>query len=173
MPKTREQKKEIFAQAKSNTRGAKALVFVGYHGLSVPKLQELRRELCEQDVAFQVIKKTIIKKVLDEAGINVDVKNLGQGLAVAYAMSDEVSAPKILAKFAKENESLHIYGGVLEQKFVDKNLVIELSKLLSKPELYAKLVGSINSPISGFVNTMAGVMRGFVRVLDGVRNAKS
>ncbi len=172
MPKTREQKKEIYQKAKLSVDNAKSLVFVGYHGLCVPKIQELRRELRSQEVEFQVIKKTIVKKVLDEAGIEVDVKNLSEGIAVAYAMSDEVSVAKILAKFAKQNEALKIYGGVLENKFIDQNTVISLSKILSKPELYFKLVGSINSPISGFVNTLSGVLSGLVCVLNGIKEAK-
>ena len=113
-----------------------------------------------------------IKKVLDDAGIDVDIKNLGQGLAIAYAMSDEVSAAKILAKFQKENESLQIYGGVLENNFLDKDSILALSKLLSKPELYAKLVGSINAPVSGFINVLSGVMRGFMQVLNQIKDLK-
>ena len=77
-----------------------------------------------------------------------------------------------MAKFQKENEALKLYGGVLEEKFLDEEGVMELSKLLSKPELYAKLVGSINTPISGFVNTLSGVIRGMVNVLNGIRDAK-
>jgi len=172
MPKSKQQKEEALNSAKQDIQGAKSLVFVGYHGLSVPQLENLRNQLREEQVKFQVIKKTLIKKALDDAKIDVDVKNLGQGLAVAYAMNDEVSAAKILAKFQKENESLQIYGGVLEEKFLDEAGVAALSKLLSKPELYAKLVGSINAPVSGFVNVLAGTMRGLVQVLNGIKDSK-
>ena len=68
---------------------------------------------------------------------------------------------------------MHIFGGVLEEKFMDEAEVMALSKLLSKPELYAKLVGSINAPVSGFVNVLAGTMRGLVNVLSAVKDAKS
>jgi large subunit ribosomal protein L10 len=173
MPKTRQQKEDTFGQAKADVKDAKSLVFVGYHGLSVPQVEELRKQLREEQVKLQVIKKTLVKKVLDDAGIDVDVKNLGEGLAVAYAMSDEVSAAKVLANFQKENEALQLYGGVLEEKFLDEAGIMALSKLLSKPELYAKLVGSINAPVSGFVNTLSGVMRGMVNVLNGIKDSKA
>lgn len=172
MPKTRQQKEKALESAKQDIQEAKSLVFVGYHGLSVPQIQDLRGQLREEKVKLQVIKKTLIKKVLDEANIGVDVKNLGEGLAVAYSMDDEVSAAKILAKFQKENESLKFYGGVLDQKFLDESQVSALSKLFSKPELYSKLVGSINAPIAGFVNVLAGTMRGFVNVLNGIKDSK-
>jgi len=172
MSKTRQQKEEALNSAKQDTQEAKSLVFVGYHGLTVPQIENLRNQLRQEQVKFKVIKKTLIKKALDDAKIDIDVKNLGQGLAVAYGMNDEVSAAKILSKFQKENEALKIYGGVLEEKFLDQEGVSALSKLLSKPELYAKLVGSINAPVSGFVNTLNGVIRGFVQVLNGIKDSK-
>ena len=173
MPKSKQQKQDTLDQAKQNIADAKSLVFVGYHGLSVPQVEELRSQLREEKVKFEVIKKTLIKKVLDDAKIDVDVKNLGQGLAVAFAMEDEVSAAKVLAKFQKDNEALAIYGGVLEEKFLDEAGVSELSKLLSKPELYAKLVGSINAPLSGLANVLAGAMRGLVQALNGIKEQKA
>jgi large subunit ribosomal protein L10 len=158
--------------AKDNVSKAKSIVFVGYHGLSVPQVEILRKDLREENVEFTVIKKTLLKKVLEKENIEVDVKNLGEGLAVAYGMNDEISAPKILAKFKKLNDNLKIYGGILEAKFIGESNVMDLSNMLSKPELYAKLVGSINSPVSGFVNVLAGNIRGFVNVLNGIREAK-
>ncbi len=173
MPKTKQQKEVILEKAREHVGNARSLVFVGYHGLTVPQLEELRGKLREENVAFQIIKKTLIKKVLDDAGVSVDVKSLGEGLAVAYALQDEVSAAKILAEYQKENETLQLYGGVLEEQFIDAQGVVALSKLLSKPELYAKLVGSINAPVSGFVNSLAGVTRGLVTVLQGIKDAKT
>jgi len=173
MPKTRSQKEATFAQAKEDVSGAKSIVFVGYHGLSVSQIDDLRNQLRAEQVKLQVIKKTLVRKALEEAGMDIDVKSLGDGLAVAYGLNDEVSPAKVLAAFQKENEALQIYGGVLESKFIDQQGIVALSKLLSKPELYAKLVGSINAPVSGFVNTLAGTVRGLVTVLSGIKDAKA
>jgi large subunit ribosomal protein L10 len=173
MPKSKQQKQETLSQTTQDAKDAKSIVFVGYHGLTVVQLEELRKQLRDEQVKFQVIKKTLIKKVLDDVKLDVDVKNLGQGLAVAFGMNDEVSPAKILAKFQKENDALQIYGGVLEQKFMDEDQVVALSKLLSKPELYAKLVGSINAPVSGFVNVLSGTMRGLVQVINGIKDSKA
>ncbi|MBI2050797.1 MAG: 50S ribosomal protein L10 [Parcubacteria group bacterium] len=173
MPKTRKQKEEALKEASQYVKDAKSMVFVGYHGLSVAALSELRRKLRAEQVAFQVIKKTLIKRVLDEAKLEVDVKNLGEGLAVAFALSDEVSAAKVLAQFQKENEALRLYGGIMERAFIGEAQVVALSKLLSKQELYSKLAGSINAPVSGFVHVLAGTIRALVRVLGGIRDAKA
>lgn len=173
MPKTRKQKEEALEGVTQDAASAKSLVFVGYHGLTVPQIEELRRELRKEQVVFKVIKKTLLKKALALQKIEADVKNLGEGLAVAFGMSDEVAPAKVLAKFQKANGALKIYGGILEAKFIDEKGVSALAKLLSKPELYAKLVGSINAPVSGFVQVLAGTIRGLVQVLGGIKDAKA
>ncbi|MBI4122478.1 MAG: 50S ribosomal protein L10 [Parcubacteria group bacterium] len=173
MPKTRKQKETTLVAATQDAASAKSFVFVGYHGLSVPEIEELRKELRAEQVVFKVIKKTLLKKALNEHNMDVDVKNLGEGLAVAFGMSDEVGAAKVLAKFQKTHEALKIYGGILEAKFIDERGVSALAKLLSKPELYAKLVGSINAPVSGLVTVLAGTVRGLVNVLNGIKDAKA
>ncbi len=173
MPKTRQQKEAALNEAAQYVADAKSMVFVGYHGLSVSQLSELRKKLRAEQVAFRVIKKTLLARVLKEAKLAVDVKSLGTGLAVAFGLSDEVSAAKVLAEFQKKNDALKLYGGVLESAFIDETGVRALSRLLSKPEWYAKLVGSINAPLSGFVNVLAGTIRGLITVLGGVKDAKA
>ncbi|MBT3539450.1 hypothetical protein HN481_04990 [Candidatus Parcubacteria bacterium] len=57
--------------------------------------------------------------------------------------------------------------------FIDSEKVGELSKLPSKDELLAKMVGSLNAPVSGFVNVLAGNLRGLVSVLNNIKDAKA
>ena len=80
---------------------------------------------------------------------------------------------KILEQFSKTNGAVKIIGGVIERKFITAAEVIALAKLPSKQELLAKLVGTINAPISGFVNVLAGNLRGFVQVLNAIKDQKT
>ena len=57
MPKTRQQKEATLKSVESDLAQAKALVFAGYHGLSVADMDKLRRELRGEQVKIQVIKK--------------------------------------------------------------------------------------------------------------------
>src|SRR3989344_1610907 len=166
MAKTRKQKEGALEAVSADVAAAKAMVFTGYHGLSVPEVEKLRRALRAEKVSYRVIKKTLLQKAFSAGQIDIDAKGLGPDLAVAFGLADEVAAAKILAKFQKEHEALKIYGGLLENKFIDKAAVMSLAKLPGKQELYAKLVGSINAPVSGFVNALAGVTRSFVNVLN-------
>ena len=61
----------------------------------------------------------------------------------------------------------------MENEYIDENVVKNLADTPSKPELYAKLLGSLNSPISGFVNVFGGCLRNLVGALDAIRESKS
>jgi large subunit ribosomal protein L10 len=67
---------------------------------------------------------------------------------------------------------LKIVGGSLGKDALSKEEIIALSKLPSKEELLAKFVGTINAPVSGFVNVLAGNLRGLVNVLKAVADSK-
>ena len=173
MAKTRKQKEGVLEAVNADVAAAKAMVFTGYHGLTVPEVEKLRRALRAEKVSYRVIKKTLLQKAFTDGKIDVNAKAVGPDLAVAFGLADEVAAAKILAKFKKEHGALKIYGGLLENKFIDAAAVMSLAKLPSKQELYAKLVGAINAPVSGFVNTLSGVMRGLVNVLNSIKEAKT
>ena len=63
-------------------------------------------------------------------------------------------------------------GGVLERKFLSQQEVVNLSKLPSKDELIAKVVGSIRAPLAGLVNVLQGNIRGLVQVLNQIKESK-
>ena len=110
---------------------------------------------------------------LKDAGIEMDITKMEGQIAIAVSSNDEVEAAKIIAKAAKANENLKIAGGVLGSKVLSQEEVIALSKLLSKEDLLAKLVGSLKSPISGLANVLAGNMRGLVQVLKAISESKA
>lgn len=172
MAKSKQQKKESLQQLNKDVDASKAMVFLGYHGLSVAEIEDLRKKLRQEGVEMKVVKKTLLQKALAENKIDAGVKELGAGLAVLFGKQDEASAAKVLVKFKKDHEVVQILGGILERSFIDQAKVIVLSKLLSREELYTKLVGSINAPVSGFVNVLAGTIRGLVNALNGIKDAK-
>ncbi len=174
MAKTKQEKKEILDNLTDNLSKSSALVFCDYKGLNVKDVSELRNLCREKDVEYFVAKKTLLKLALEKAGItDIDPSQLEGNLAVAFGYSDEVSAAKVLNDFSKEHEELEILGGVLESHFIDINEVKNLAQLPTKDELLARFVGSLNSPISGFVNVLAGNLKNLVGVLSAIKETKA
>ncbi len=172
MPKTKLQKQEALKEAKKSIDSSKLVVMTSYEKLSVNKLEELRNELRNNDVFYKVVKKTILKLA---KGDNVDdsvLESFNGNLSLAYGQ-DEVVAAKILVSFAKTNSGLQIHGAWLEGNFLSREQVLELSKLLSKEDLLAKLFGTMKNPITGLVNVMSGNARGLVTVLKAIAESKA
>lgn len=168
---TKDQKKKIVSDLSENIKDSMSAVFVDYRGLKVKDLTALKKELRESGVKFKVAKKTLIEKALKDSGIDMGVKNLEGQIAVALS-GDEITGAKIIEKFGKTNENLKILAGVLEKKLMGAAEVRELAKLPGKEELLAKLVGTLNAPVSGFVNVLAGNMRGLVQVLKAISETR-
>jgi large subunit ribosomal protein L10 len=170
---TRQKKEELVKKLASQVKTGKVMIFSDFTGTTVAKMKNLRDELRKTGSTYKITKKKLIERSFREAGIEIDSNKMEGQLGVAIGQEDEVSAAKVLAKFAKENSNFKILEGVLEKKLISVEEVMALSKLPSKEELLAKFVGTINAPVSGFVNVLAGNIRGLLTVLKGIADSKS
>jgi large subunit ribosomal protein L10 len=172
MAKTRQQKKDILKNVSEKIDASKSLVFANFDGLTVKEVEELRAKCRENNVGYIVAKKTMLKIAMEKAGIDVDPKTFENGVATVFGFEDEVAPAKIVQEFSKSHPNLKAISGVLEGQAVTLEKVVELSKLPSREELYAKVVGSIAAPVRGLVNVLAGNLRGLVYVLNAVKEKK-
>jgi len=174
MPKTKQQKKVIVESLGENIKKAKAVVFANFQGLTVAKSEDLRKKCRKEGVNVMVAKKTLLRKICENLGlVDINPKTFEGGVATFTSEGDEVAPAKVVATFAKDNDKVVIYGGILENKFIAEDYVKNLASLPSKQELLGKLVGSINSPVSGLVNVLAGNLRSLVSVLNNIKDAKA
>ncbi len=174
MAKSRKQKEGTLAELVEALQSAKSVVFADFKGLTVKDATDFRNKARKENVGVLVAKKTLMRLAFKNAGYEgVDPASLQGSLVMVTGFDDEVAPAKLVADFAKDHEALKIVAGVLERKLVDANAIKALAKLPSKQELMAKLVGSINAPLSGLVNVLAGNLRGLVNVLNAVKDQKA
>lgn len=170
---TKNQKIEIVKNLTEKIKIAKSAVFVDYKGLKVKESTDLKKTLRKADAEYVVVKKTLLDIALKNAGIEgVDIKSMEGQVALSLSNADEVASAKIIDGFAKTNENIKMLGGLLGTQIMDAAQVKALAKIPSKEELLAKLVGTLNAPVSGFVNVLAGNIRGLVNVLKAVSENK-
>ena len=79
---------------------------------------------------------------------------------------------KLIAEFIKENRIMEIKGGLVEGKVINADAVKALANLPPREVLIAKMLGSMQSPITGLVNVLQGSIRNLVYALDAVRQQK-
>ncbi len=171
MAKNKTQKTEALEKLVKNIKGAKSMVFANYQGLKMTESEELRKLCRDGQVVYVATKKTLVQKALEEAGMNSEaIKGYDGAISVAFGTADEVAPAQIIAEFAKKHVAVRIFGGVLEGAFIDGVKVTALSKLPTKHQLLGQLVSTINAPVSGFVNVLAGNLRGLVNVLNAIKD---
>jgi large subunit ribosomal protein L10 len=175
MPKTKREKQVITRDLSEKIKKSKSIVFAGFNSFPVKSNENLRVELEKENGEYYVAKKTLLKRAFEDNGVELDTDTLDGKVATIFSYDDEVSSAKVIGGFRKDKElaeKIFFLGGILDGKFLSKEEVENLSKIPSKEELYAKLVGSINAPVSGFVNVLAGNLRGLVTVLKEVSEKK-
>ncbi len=173
MPKTRKQKEDTLSSLSDGLKSAKASVFANFQGLTVAEADEFRNICRKEGINVLVAKKTLLRKAFDQIGLEADPKVFEGGVATFFGQSDEIAPARVVADFAKTHKVVSIFGGVFEGKFIGADYVNNLASLPSKPQLLAQLVGSLNAPVSGFVNVMAGNLRGLISVLNNIKEAKA
>ena len=170
-------KQAVVAQLKEQLESAKGVVLTSYKGLTVVQDTELRRELREAGVSYHVVKNTMLRIAAKEAGIEGIEEHLEGTTAFAFSTEDAVAPAKVICGFIKKNkledaEVLTVKVGMVEGKVIGVDEVKALAALPSREELIAKLLGSMNAPISNTVNVLQGVIRNAVYVLDAIRSQK-
>lgn len=170
-------KQAIVAELKDQLTSAKGVVLTSYKGLTVAQDTELRRELRANGVTYHVVKNTMLRLAAKDAGIEGLDSHLEGTTAFAFSAEDAVAPAKVICDFMKKNKLeeagiLTVKVGMVEGKVIDEKEVKALASLPSREELIAKLLGSMNAPISNTVNVLQGVIRNAVYVLDAVRAQK-
>lgn len=169
MALTRDKKAEIVDEISKLLSESKLTVFATYQGTSVKSLQELRRSSRDSGTVIVVVKNRLFRKALEsnDKYKNVDLGVLKGQLMYAFNPSDEVAPAQNLASFAKSEPQIQFIGALSDDGLLlNADDVKALANLPSKNQLRAQLVGTIAAPISGFVNVMAGNVRGLLNVLN-------
>ncbi len=165
---TRAQKEQVVSDLVDKFSRASSVIFTDFTGLKVEDMETLRGDLRETDIEYKVAKKRLIKKALEKSGLRVDVFGFEGQLALAFGYADSLVPAQLLYKFSRTNKALKLLGGIIEKEDLSREAILELAMLPPKEILLARLVGSIGAPISGFINTLSGNLRGLVYVFKAI-----
>jgi large subunit ribosomal protein L10 len=164
-------KKEVVAEVSARLADAQVLVLAEYRGLPVEKITQLRARARASGVYLRVLKNTLARRAVQ----GTPFEKLADQMVgpLAYGISDDpVAAAKVLHAYAKENDKLVIKGGAMPNLVMSAKEVGNLAMLPSRDELLAKLMGTMQAPVTKFVQTLNEVPGRFVRTLAAVRDQK-
>ncbi|MCQ9617822.1 50S ribosomal protein L10 [Paenalcaligenes niemegkensis] len=171
MSLNREEKTVVIEEVSAQVAQAQSIIIAEYRGLDVASVTVLRKQARESGVYLRVLKNTLVRRALADSSFEELSSQLVGPLM--YAISDDpVAAAKVMSDFAKTNDSLVIKGGAMPNSLLDLNGVKALATMPSRDELIAKLLGTMQAPITQFVRTLNEVPTKFVRGLAAVRDQK-
>ncbi len=147
---TKEKKKDLVEKITKALKGSKSVVFANFQHLVVADDMAMRRALRKEGVGYLVVRKTLAKIALKEAGISGDMPELKGELAIVYG--DDLTAParEFFTFQKKYKNNVKIVGGIFEGKYMTQEEMSGIAMIPSQQTLYAQFVNLINSPIQRF-----------------------
>lgn len=145
-----EKKKQAVSNLTKILQESTSGVLVDYKGISVEDDTKLRRELREAGVEYTVVKNTLLRFAVKEAGFE-DLQDVLTGTtALAVSKDDAIAPAKVLSKFADDKKDFfHIKAGFLDGEILDSEKVVAIGKLPSKEQLIGQLLSVLTGNIRG------------------------
>jgi large subunit ribosomal protein L10 len=152
---------------------ASLIVFSDYRGLNVEEVTELRNKLRVPGVEFKVLKNTMMRFALKNAGFE-EVANQVEGPnAILFSNDDVVTPAKTMFEFTRQHPNLEIKFGILEGQTIATDKIKALADLPSREVLVAQVLGTMQAPITSFVRVLNANLTGLVRALDQIREKQA
>jgi len=147
---TKAQKKELIDSIAKALKSSKSVVFANFHHLIVSDDMAMRKALRKEGVGYMVVRKTLAKIALKEAGIEGTMPEFVGELAIVYG--DDLTAParEFFTFQKKYKDNVKIVGGIFEGKYMSVEEMTAVAMIPSQKTLYAQFVNLINSPIQRF-----------------------
>jgi large subunit ribosomal protein L10 len=167
-PNTR--KVERVAELKERIDRSDALLLTEYRGLTVSEITELRRSLAEGGTKFAVVKNTLMRRAVNDAGVAELEPMLEGPSAVAFVEGDPVAAAKSVVDAAKKFPTLLLKGGFMDGKLLSAADAKALASLESREVMLSKIAGLMKSEMSKAAAMLVGAQSKFLGVLEAYKD---
>ena len=157
--KVLEQKKQVVAELAERLKNSAAGVLVDYKGINVEQDTKLRRSFREAGVKYEVVKNTLLKLAVREAGLDELEAVLDGTTAIATSADDAVAPAKVFKDFVKENSTLEISfkSGFADGKVLSIDEINALADLPSREALLTMLASALLGTVRGLAVALNAV----------------
>ncbi|WP_120633936.1 50S ribosomal protein L10 [Ruegeria sp. EL01] len=163
----RAQKEKVVEELGQIFESSGVVVVSHYAGLTVAEMQDLRARARDAGGAVRVAKNRLAKIALDGKPCE-SIADLLTGMTVLTYSEDPVAAAKVAEDFAKENQKFEILGGAMGENALDRKGVETVSKMPSREELIASIVGCIGAPASNIAGAIGAPASNIASILSTI-----
>lgn len=168
----REKKEQIVEEIKQKFENSSSAILIDYRGLTVEEVTDLRKQFRESGVDYKVYKNTLTELAVKSLGMDELVPFLKGPTAIAFGVEDPVAPAKIINDGIKKLKKMELKVGVVEGRVIDVEEIKALADLPSREELIAKMLGSMNAPVTNLVGVLSGTIRSLLYGLNAVIEKK-
>ncbi len=172
MALTLEQKKTVVAEVAAVAQSAHSAVAAEYRGMTVGQMTDLRSKARAGGVFLKVAKNTLVRRAVEGTDFECMADDLTGPLLFAFSMEDPGAAARLIRDFAKDNDRLVARLVAIGAQLYDASELERLSKLPTRDQAIALLMGVMKAPIEKFVRTLAEPHTKLVRTVAAVRDSK-
>ena len=165
----RAQKEKVVEELGQIFESSGVVVVSHYAGLTVAEMQDLRARAREAGGAVRVAKNRLAKIALDGQPC-AGIADLLTGMTVLTYSEDPVAAAKVAQDYAKENKKFEILGGAMGENVLDQAGVDAVSKMPSREELIASIVGCIGAPASNIAGAIGAPASNIASILSTIED---
>lgn len=142
-------KQEIVAKMKETLSESKGAVLVGYSGLTVAEVTDLRRKFLAEGVDYKVVKNTLTRIAANELGFEGFSEHLEGPTALASCKDDAVAPARILDNYIKDTKTkaLTIKVGIVEGEVLDAEEIGRIAKLPNREGMLSMLLSVLQAPV--------------------------
>lgn len=153
------EKQAVVAALTERMKNASAGVLIDYKGITVAEDTELRSELRKGEVDYTVVKNTLVRRALDDLGLQELDSVLNGTTSLATAESDPIAPFRIISEYSKKlGDRFNVKAAFMEGKVLSAAEIEEMSQLSSKDTLYAKVLGTMIAPITGLAVCLGQIL---------------
>ena len=144
------EKQAVVAGLVDTLKASASGVLVNYEGITVSEDTALRNELRKAGVDYSVVKNTLVRRALDDAGLSELDDVLHGTTSLAVSKEDPIAPMRVIHKFAKGlgDDRFVIKAGFMEGKVLPLEDIAALAELPSKEVLLGQVLGMMLSPIT-------------------------
>ncbi|HJX37694.1 MAG TPA: 50S ribosomal protein L10 [Anaerolineae bacterium] len=163
---SREKKERLVEDLSEKLSRSSALIMTDYRGLSTAELTKLRNKLRDLETGFHVVKNSLVKLAMEEAGLPWDQSLFDGPTAIGFCYEEVPGTAKVFVDFSTESKTLSVRGGLLGHELLTAEQIVELASLPSGEVLIAQVMAMISGPLVGLLNVLNAPVRDFLYLLQ-------